>query len=201
MNNNTLPCRVAWLSCCAFKLNMCFQLLTWLMGMRWLESKWALSCHHVQNPRYGYVYAVWKCMISFTRSGHWRSRCLTLNKFRDPQLEPLAVFKSLESCPCVSRSMGYWKVLCRSQFILCCPSLAWVLVPSLRRFGKSETTFSPSSPGTTSRTHKSLIQLRLPHYFVRALNLPFHSWWANFAKLCIIFILLYVFGKWVKLRI
>lgn len=80
------------LSGCAFKLNICFQLLTWLMGMKWLESQWALSCHHVQNPRDGYVYAAWKCMISFARSGLWRSRWLSLSKFRHPQSELLAGF-------------------------------------------------------------------------------------------------------------
>lgn len=115
------------LSCCAFKLNICFQLLTWLMGMKWLESQWALSCHHVQNPRDGYVYAVWKCMISFARSGLWRPRWLSLSKFRHPQSEARTGFKSLGSCPCVSRSMGYGK--CCAEANSYCPSLAWVLVP------------------------------------------------------------------------
>lgn len=125
------------LSGCAFKLNICFQLLTWLMGMKWLESQWALSCHHVQNPRDGYVYAAWKCMISFARSGLWRSRWLSLSKFRHPQSELLAGFKSLGSCPCVSGSMGYGKYCAEANSY--CPSMAWVLFP--KKFGKHETTF------------------------------------------------------------
>lgn len=118
---STLPCRVAWLSCCAFKLNICFQILTWLMGVRWLESQWALSCHHVQTPLVMGMFT--QCGIAWFPSlyfflflpGLWRSRCLTLNKSRDPNQRPM-LCSSLQE-------YGIWNVLCRSQFIWC--ASAW----------------------------------------------------------------------------
>lgn len=161
--------------------------------MRWLESQWAISCYHAQTPQYGNAYAVWKCIISFTSRGITRSRCLTLCKFKDPLLEPLAVLNPLH--------LQVWKLLRRSQFLLCCPRLVWVFVRTLKRAGKHETIFFLSSSGTMSRMHKSLVLLRLSHYFLWAVNLPFHLWWTNFAKVCMIFILPYVFGKRIRLRI
>lgn len=128
-----------------------------------------------------------------------RSRFLTLSKFRDPQLEPLAVLNPRAPAPASPRAQ-VWKLLHRSQFRLCCPSLAWVLVRSPRRAGRHKTMFFPLASGTTSRMHKSLVQLKLSHYFVWALN-PFHLWWANFATVRNIFIQSYVFGKGIRFRI
>ena len=45
-------------------------------------------------------------MISFTRRGLRRSRCLTLSKFRDPQLEPLAVLSPWAHAPASPGAQG-----------------------------------------------------------------------------------------------
>lgn len=45
-------------------------------------------------------------MISFTGKGLRRSRCLTLSKFRDPQLEPLAVLSLWTAGPVSPEAQG-----------------------------------------------------------------------------------------------
>lgn len=89
---------------------------------------------------------------------------------------------------------GQGMEIARSQ-LQYCPGLVWVLVRSPRRAGRLETIFLPSSSGTDSRIHRSPVQLRLSHCFMGTLNLPVPSWRASFAKVCIIFITLYAFGK------
>jgi len=53
----------------------------------------------MQNPQYGNLYAACKYLISYTRRGLKRSGCLTLGKFRDPQLGPLAVLSPWAPAP------------------------------------------------------------------------------------------------------
>lgn len=141
---------------------------------------------------------VWVCLCSVeVRDFHhqeWSLEVQVSNSKQiypqsDSQSEALAVFKSLGSH--VSKNMGYRK---------CCAGPIHTVLPQLGLgFGpKSEKVWETWNHLLPIITWNNLQDTPI---FVWALSIPFHSWWANSAKLCIFFTLLYVFGKGVKLRI